>query len=570
VPKASTIAAHRAAASLAVVLAVLAAGACGGGGDDGASELPVPPRIDGSPGDEGATPQDGSPRNGGGDAADADADAALPYPTRTAYRIKAIQPDFWPMEDIAGNNAGGVAMNLVWSEWEPAKKTSACTAANESAYDGHCFVVPSAIDQAIRDWTARGVAVTAVLYGVPAWARPKRACSPVSPGYEIFCAPDDAADYGRFAGMVAQRYDGKHGHGRAADFVIHNEVNSNDWFDIGCGQGTPCDVNAWIDTYAENYAAAYDRISAEQSTAKVLISLEHHFLGPGLDAPAAQSPLLSGTTFLTRFATRVAPRAWRVAYHPYAPNLLAPQFSPDDAPLVTYGNLGTVLGWLRKTFPTVPSTWDLELTESGVNSLAPSTQAAQSAAVCDSLRNALGTPGISNYVYHRMRDNPVETAGGLGLGLRDAAGNAKQAWTVWALANRNDLVPPQLSCGFEDVPYTRLRRSVSSTRGHWTSSRIAPAGFTTEQSWRLLRDEAAGTMLLYECRAGQHNLISTAASCEGLEPLGPVGYAYTTAVAGTIALERCSVGGGADHFVSTSATCEGQTPEGSLGFVLGP
>ena len=169
-----------------------------------------------------------------------------------------------------------------------------------------------------------------------------------------------------------------------------------------------------------------------------------------------------------------------------------------------------------------------------------------------------------------MRDNPVETAAGLGLGLRDAAGNAKQAWTVWALANRNDLVPPQLSCGFEDVPYTRLRRSVSPMRGHWTSSRIAPAGFTTEQSWRLLRDEAPGTVLLYECRAGQHNLLTKAASCEGLEPLGPVGYAYTTAVAGTLALQRCNVGGGADHFVSTSATCEGQTPEGLLGFVLGP
>jgi hypothetical protein len=556
----------------AVVIFSSVAGACGS--DQNAD---APPFSGGAGSDaglpadggEGASDLDAAAR--GGDAEASDGDAALPYPTRSAYRIKALQPDFWPMDEVAGNNTGGVAMNLVWATWEPSRKAAPCTAANETAYDGHCFASDAAVEQAIKDWTLRGVVVTAVLYGVPAWARTTRVCSPVSPGFEIFCAPDDAADYGRFAGMLAQRFDGKHGHGRIADFVIHNEVNSNDWFDVGCGQGVACDPTTWIDTYSQNYASAYDRIVTEQSTAKVLISLEHHFLGPGLDAPAAQSPLLSGTTFLTRFATKVSPRAWRVAYHPYPPNLLAPQFSPDDAPLVTYGNLGTVAGWLRKTFPSVPSTSDMELTESGVNSLAPSsTPAAQAKGVCDSLRNALGTPGISSYVYHRMRDNPVETAGGLGLGLRDVDGNAKPAWTTWALANRNDLVPPQLSCGFEDVPFTRLTRSASGTRGHWTSSRIAPAGFTSEQSWRLLRDEAPGTVMLYECRAGQHNLITKASSCEGLEPLGPVGYAYAAPKAGAVAIYRCNAGGGSDHFVSQSAACEGAASEGLLGYAVLP
>ena len=499
-----------------------------------------------------------------------DPNAPLPYPTRTAYRIKAIQPDFWPdMNELVGNNVGGVAMNLVWAGWENAKKAPPCDASTEDEYDGRCFTVDANVDKAITNWTAKGVVVTAVVYGVPAWARTKRPCSPVAAGFDIFCVPDDAADYGRFAGLIARRYDGKHGHGRAADFVIHNEVNANDWFDIGCGQGTACDQATWIATYADNYNAAYDRIVAEQSTAKVLVSLEHHFLGPSFDDVAASNPLLSGTTFLTGFAKHAAPRAWRLAYHPYPPNLLAPGFSADDAPLVTYGNIGTVVGWLRQTFPDVPSSWDVQLTESGVNSIAPgSSQAAQASGVCDSLRNVLGTPGISNYVYHRMKDHSVETASGLGLGLREENGNAKQAWAVWALANRNDLTPPQLSCGFEDVPYTRLKRSVKAGRGHWASTRIAPAGFTLEQSWRLLRDEALGTVLLYECRVGQHNLLTRAANCEALEPLGPVGYAYTTNVAGTVPLYRCTSGAGADHFVSHELGCESETSEGLLGYVL--
>ena len=494
--------------------------------------------------------------------------APLPYPTRSAYRIKSLQPDFWPNADeIAGNNTGGVAMNLVWALWEPSRRAPPCGADIEM--DGHCFTVDANVDNAIRDWSARGLVVTAVVYGTPAWARTGRTCTPAGPGFEWFCAPNDPNDYGRFVRAIARRYDGHHGNGRIADFVIQNEVNANDWFDIGCGQGAgACDVNAWVSQYAAVYNAAYDAVALEQPTARVLFSFEHHF-GTAFDAPAASSPLLSVQTFRTRLAPMVAPRAWHVAYHPYPPDLLRPNFSPDDAPRVTYGNLGTLLGWLRQTFPGVPSALEVELTESGVNSIAPnSSGAAQATAVCDSFRNVLGTPGIDNYVYHRMVDHPVEVASGLGLGLRNADGSAKPAWAVWALANRNDTMPPMLSCGFEDVPYTRVRRSYNASRGHWASSRVAPAGFASERSWRLWRDAQPGTVMLYECRVGTHNMLTRDPGCEGQSTLGPVGHAYTDPVAGALPIYRCRVGAGTDHFVSPDPGCEGQTMESLLGYGL--
>jgi hypothetical protein len=521
----------------------------------------------GTAGSTAATTTSDSGGMGGTSSGTGGAAGALPYPTRTDDRIKALQPDFWPDKDeIAGNNTGGVAMNLVWAAWEPAVKPPPCAPDLEEEYDGHCFTVDSAVDAAIHEWTDKGLVVTSVVYGVPEWARTS-GCSPAAPGFEIFCAPKNAADYGRFAGMLARRYGGQSGHGRIADFVIHNEVNSNTWFDIGCGQGTPCDQAAWIAAYAASYNAAYDAIALQQPTAKVLVSLEHHF-GKTFDQPAASDALLSGMTLLSGIAPLVAPRAWRVAFHPYPPNLLAPGFSADDFPRVTYGNIGVLAGWLRQTFPALPSTWEIQLTESGVNSLSPSSQAAQAQGVCDSFRNVLGTPGIENYVYHRMKDHPAETASGLGVGLRDENGAAKAAWSVWALANRVDLDPKVVDCGFELLPYTRLVRGFNAARGHWASSRLLPPGFTAESSWRLLRHEAAGTVLLFECGVAQHTLLSPDPGCEGQFARGPVGYAYTAQVPGSVALYRCRTGAGEDHFVSTDAGCEGQTLEQMLGWVL--
>jgi hypothetical protein len=493
---------------------------------------------------------------------------ALPYPEKTPYDVKGLQPDFWPDKDeIAGNGTGTVAVNLVWAFWEPAVESPPC-GGGEEEYDGRCFKVDSGVDNEIKQYTSKGVVVTGVVYGVPAWAHQTIDCSPVAPGFEIFCAPDNAADYARFAGMLAKRYSGLSGNGRVADFVIHNEVNTNDWFDIGCGQGKACNSQAWMDTYADNYAKAYDAITVNQPYAKVLMSFTHHF-DTAYDKPNQTNPTLSVKTFITAVAGKLGDREWRVAYHPYPPNLLKPAFSADDLPLVTYGNVGVIVGWLMAAFPNDPHAWDVQLTESGVNSLAPNSSAqAQVEGVCKSLYNVTGTPGISNYIYHRLKDHPAETAAGLGLGLRDTDGNPKPAWSTWALANRFDLSPPQLSCGFENLPFTRLVRAFKAGRGHWATTRKPPAGFAEEQVYALHYAKQPGTIMLYECMKGDDSFVSKEQSCEGHQPMGPLGYIHTDSVPNSVALYNCVSGNNSDHMISPEPDCEVYNTEHLLGYAL--
>jgi hypothetical protein len=100
----------------------------------------------------------------------------------------------------------------------------------------------------------------------------------------------------------------------------------------------------------------------------------------------------------------VGERDWSIALHPYPDNLEG----RIDAPDLPRATLGKVLpGWLRARYPNDPHAWEVQLTEVGFHD-EPRLYDQVSRSLCASFRNVLGTPGITSFIYHRLRDHPDE------------------------------------------------------------------------------------------------------------------------------------------------------------------
>ncbi|OED42495.1 hypothetical protein AB833_07285 [Chromatiales bacterium (ex Bugula neritina AB1)] len=476
---------------------------------------------------------------------------ALPYPQRSPFTIKSINTDHWPdNNELLRANLEGVVINLVWSNWEAQQRREHCLAGQQK-YDGYCYQISPVFDREIRYWSGQGKNVTGVIWGVPQWAR-RDDCTG-QPGREIFCSSSNIAAFARFTGMLAKRYGNASGNGLINDFVLHNEVNMNEWYNHSCGGGVACNAELWMDNYLANFNAAYDRITSENPTAKIFAPFAHQF-HEVFDTPAASRPLLSVKTFIRHLNAGTGDRIWRIAYHPYNKSLFETGFTIDDLPHVTFGNIGVLAGWLRAEFPLQPESWEIYLTESGYNSLPPQgSEPAQAADLCQSLYNALATPGIENYIYHRLQDHPAETAAGIALGLRDHNGRAKPAWFVWANSNGRNGNRSNLACGFENLPFTRVSNYRHTNRNSRVSSRIVRSGYQQGQTWLLNRNHLPQATMLYECQLGSGSYLTRDMFCHGNRPLGPVGYSRLHKETNSEPLYSCELSFG--RMVSNDETC---------------
>ncbi len=487
--------------------------------------------------------------------------ACVEAPGRPSVAFKGIQPDFHAVEEIAGNGAGHVAMNMVWAIWQPELHAPPCPEGWE-AWDGACFLPDARVDDQIRAYTGRGVSVTGILFGSPAWARSGRSGCPAwaGDGTAWFCAPDDPATYARFVGYLAQRYrdPGDRGTGRIDDYVIWNEVNSDDWFSLG-GWPNPGNAADRVAAHATLFWAASDAIHAVRPAARVYVSLTHLFGGD-------EGVHFSGYRVLDGVEAASAGRSWHVAAHPYSRAVGGTSFDAWDAPYVTFGTLHELTGYLHALRPEDPPT--VYITEVGFTSSGG--EDAQADALCRAFRQSLATPGVTGFIYHRYSDHPFEVAAGLALGLAADDGRQKPAWAVWALADRA-AAGTGLECGFEYHPRVDVVRWRNPAGQYWVTPRDPGGrGYARETlHWLLAREEEDRTRPLYDCvvPGTEDHFVSTAAGCEGQQPMGPIGWAWTNPGPGRVPMYRCYNPAGA-HFVSDDPECEAEPwrPEMLLGY----
>ncbi|MGW1178985.1 hypothetical protein ACWD4P_35290 [Kitasatospora sp. NPDC002543] len=125
------------------------------------------------------------------------------------------------------------------------------------------------------------------------------------------------------------------------------------------------------------------------------------------------------------------------------------------------------------------------------------------------------------------------------------------------------------------LAYADLARYVSNSGvGHVVTAFGPPDGYRLEATLGLVNlNEPAGTVSLYDCRAGDTDYFSSLKpDCEGKTRLGGSGSLWPSPPDGipSVAVYRCRVLNDGGHLDSTDPACEGQEKEGLLGYARAP
>jgi hypothetical protein len=222
--------------------------------------------------------------------------------------------------------------------------------------------------------------------------------------------------------LLAERYTRPgYPHGRAANFIVGNEVNSH-WFWYNMG---PASMEQVADDYLKALRFCHDAVRKFSTTARVYVSLEHHWNVRYAGGNSRQA--FPGRPFLDYLARRSREQGdfdWHVAFHPYPENLLDCRTWKDksatlsnDTPRITFKNLEVLPRYLRNPEMRYRGTpRHIILSEQGFHTAdRPEGEAWQAAAYAYAWYRVNAIPEIDSFILHRHVDHALE--GGLKLGL---------------------------------------------------------------------------------------------------------------------------------------------------------
>jgi hypothetical protein len=220
-------------------------------------------------------------------------------------------------------------------------------------------------------------------------------------------------------------------YGRVVGYIIGNEVNSHWWWS-NMGRVS---MTEFADAYLPAVSLAQQAVRTQSVSARVYISLEHHW---NIRYPAGnEGQSFAGRPFLDYFAKRAREQGdfeWHVAFHPYPENLFEPRFWNDKSattnvmttPRVTFKNIELLPEYLSRS----ELLWkggrrSVILSEQGFHTpKGTNGETIQAAAYCYAWKKIEHLDGIDAFILHRHVDHPHE--GGLLLGLRSFTPSATE------------------------------------------------------------------------------------------------------------------------------------------------
>ncbi len=235
-------------------------------------------------------------------------------------------------------------------------------------------------------------------------------------------------------------------YGRVVGYIIGNEVNSHWWW-ANMGRVT---MPEFADDYLRTMRVAQNAVRKHSSSARVYMSLEHHWnirYGAGDERQS-----FPGRAFMDYFASKAKEGGdfdWHIAFHPYPENLFEPRFWKDKSattnvlttPRITFKNIELLPQYLQRPellYNGQPR--HVILSEQGFHTpKGTNGEIIQAAAYAYAYKKIEALPGIDSFILHRHVDHPHE--GGLLLGLRSFTPSAteqrpkKKSWEAFRAAD---------------------------------------------------------------------------------------------------------------------------------------
>jgi hypothetical protein len=318
----------------------------------------------------------------------------------------------------------------------------------EYGYNGKTYYFDSSYmsqyDHCVRTSTGQGMGMTMVLLN-PYSAGEEFMISPTARGgigrcsyYLMNTSEDSGLEYlEAVCSFLAWRYNGQNGFGQVDNWVIGNEVNAKNEWNIA----NVSDEMLYAQLYADELRVCYNAIKSKNENAHVCASFDHNWTYKNTPSYFSARSLLEA---MNACIVAQGNFDWALAQHPYNyPMVWTSFWTPKseataamirhdiDTPYISMQNIEQLTDYMCQ--PAMRNTKGavrpILLTEVGYSSTQG--EEAQAAAIVYAYQRALTNRYINMIVFNRQTDYPVEVADGLSVGLTAQDGYRKLAFEFY-------------------------------------------------------------------------------------------------------------------------------------------